>query len=288
MSNKDEKATEDVATIPASPSTALTVAEEMQQLFTENAGDGRDDFEGRDFAIPFLAPLQKLSPQVDSTDAKYVEGAEPGMIFNTVSGAFYPALTGIGVKKEGPGIRVVPAAYQKLFVEWVPRDSGGGFVGQHLPDSDVHKSAVADPEQPNKLRLPNGNLLVETAYYYVIVAREEGPEWAVIAMSSTALKVSRKWNNVIAEKTIIVNGQRVKVPNYGQVYTLQTGTEKNDRGSWFGFVVKFAGLVDSPELFSAAKGYRDAVRGGRVRATAAPPTDGPATGEGNQSKDVPF
>ena len=41
-----------------------------------------------DVALPFLKLLGQLSPEVNKRDGKYVEGAQPGMILNTVTQEF--------------------------------------------------------------------------------------------------------------------------------------------------------------------------------------------------------
>ena len=289
MSKKQDASddTKTVATLASSENKALALPEDMATRFADSAGAGREDFGAGDFAIPFIAALQTNSPQVDKTDAKYVDGAEPGMLFNTVTGAIYSAFS--GAKDETPGIRVVPAAYQKLFVEWVPRTEGGGFVAQHQPDSAAHKSATPDPEKPSKLKLPNGNDLVETAYYYVVIDGEAGPEWAVIAMTSTALKLSRKWNTLIAAKKIRIGGEDKSVPGFGQVYQVNTVKEKNDYGTWFGLTVKGQGVVTEASLFDEAKNYRDAVLSGKVKATAPAQPDSESSGaQSASSGKVPF
>ena len=55
-------------------------------MFEEDAGKGLGDIGQEDLALPFLKVLVQSSPQVNKRDGKYVEGAEPGMIFNSVTG----------------------------------------------------------------------------------------------------------------------------------------------------------------------------------------------------------
>ncbi len=250
--------------------TALALPEDMASRFADNAGAGLEDFNGGDFAIPFLIVLQKNSPQVDEASGKYIEGAKAGTVYNTVTNKLYDVAE-LPNKGATGVLGLVVAAYQKMMVEWVPRDNGGGFVGQHLPDSPTHRSAKPDKDKPNKLVLPNGNNLVETCYYYVVVDDEDGPQWAVIAMSSTQLKQSRILNTLIAAQKIKnAEGVSVACPMFGQLYAANTKPESNDYGTWMGWKIASAGLVQEAALFDAARTYREAVRGGRVRATAPP------------------
>lgn len=53
--------------------------------FEEFAGAGLGGLGKDDLAIPFLTILQSNSPQVKRSDGEYVEGAQEGMLFNTVT-----------------------------------------------------------------------------------------------------------------------------------------------------------------------------------------------------------
>ena len=86
-------------------------------IFEEDAAKGLGAIGQEDLALPFLKILGQLSPEVNKRDGKYVEGAEPGMIFNSVSGELYD-----GVK----GIDVIPAFYKLEYIEWKDRGEGPG------------------------------------------------------------------------------------------------------------------------------------------------------------------
>ena len=55
-------------------------------LFGDDAAKGFDNMTQDDLALPFVRILGQLSPQVTDGDAKYIDGAKPGMIYNTVTG----------------------------------------------------------------------------------------------------------------------------------------------------------------------------------------------------------
>jgi hypothetical protein len=54
-------------------------------LFEADAHAGTQNMSREDLALPFLKVLGQLSPEVNKRDGKYVEGASPGMILNTVT-----------------------------------------------------------------------------------------------------------------------------------------------------------------------------------------------------------
>jgi len=127
-------------------------------LFGDDVSKGFENMTQEDMALPFVRILGQLSPQVTDGDAKYIEGAKPGMIYNTVTSELYDG------KK---GIKIIPCYYKKDYPEWSDRGDGPGApVAVHLPNSPVIATGKRDG---SKIRLPNGNYLEETASYYVMI-----------------------------------------------------------------------------------------------------------------------
>ena len=62
-----------------------------------DANMGMGNITQEDLALPFLKILGQLSPEVNKRDGKYVEGATPGMIYNTVTGDLFDGEKGIQV-----------------------------------------------------------------------------------------------------------------------------------------------------------------------------------------------
>ena len=58
-------------------------------LFEADANQGAQNISQEDLALPFLKILGQLSPEVNKRDGKYVEGAEPGKIINTVTNELF-------------------------------------------------------------------------------------------------------------------------------------------------------------------------------------------------------
>src|SRR5437899_832431 len=76
------------AVVAATPANAI-VPSELEQLFQAEAGAGLEDMTQQDRVTPFIALIQALSPQVDKNKPQYIEEAEQGDIFNTVTGEVY-------------------------------------------------------------------------------------------------------------------------------------------------------------------------------------------------------
>jgi len=230
-------------------------------LFGNDTAKGFENMTQEDMALPFVRILGQLSPQVTEGDAKHIDGAKPGMIYNTVTSDCFDGKV---------GIKVIPCYYKKDFPEWSDRGDGPGApVAVHLPNSPVIQTGKRDG---SKIRLPNGNYLEETASYYVLIQNKAGGmSPALITMKSTQLNVSKKWNSMM--KTIQIadgKGGFAIPPMHGVVYNLASVLQKNDKGSWYGWSVtqdRIMGQEDKT-LYLTAKDFNSSVAKGNVQTKA--------------------
>ena len=224
-------------------------------MFEDDAAKGLGAIGQEYLALPFLKILGQLSPEVNKRDGKYVEGAEPGMIFNSVSGELYD-----GVK----GIDVIPCFYKLEYIEWKDRGEGlGAPVAIYDSSSDIMSKTT--PDANYKDRLPNGNYIEKTASHFVIVSGDS-PSTALISMKSTQLKISRKWNSMMSGiKMKGANGMFTPA-SFSHIYKLKTTQMSNDKGTWFGWEVSKVGPVTEKGLYDQAKGFSDSISKGSVKA----------------------
>lgn len=256
---------------PVTGCSALTVQQEMFAEMQQFAGAGLAH-DASDFAIPFLQILQNLSPQVKQGHAKQIKGVTAGMIFNTVNSEAFD-----GQK----GIVVVPCFFETVFTEWKSRDSGGGLVAIHDRKTGERLEAQSQRDEKNKNVLPSGNEISRTAQFYVLLVSEGGKASpAIISMSSTQLKVARKWNTAIADAAIVQNGREFAAPSFAKKYRLSTWLETKGKDDWFSWKVEDLGFLDSCEihLFKKAKDFYLSVSSGKVKAAepVAHEDEGPA------------
>jgi len=224
-------------------------------MFEDDAAKGLGAIGQEDLALPFLKILGQLSPEVNKRDGKYVEGAEPGMIFNSVSGELYD-----GVK----GIDVIPCFYKLEYIEWKDRGEGlGAPVAIYDSSSDI--MSKTKPDANYKDRLPNGNYIEKTASHFVIVTGDS-PSTALISMKSTQLKISRKWNSMMSGiKMKGANGMFTPA-SFSHIYKLKTTQMSNDKGTWFGWEVSKVGPVTDKGLYDQAKSFSENISKGAVKA----------------------
>ena len=221
-------------------------------IFEADADKGAQNISQEDLALPFLKVLGQLSPEVNKRDGKYVEGAEPGKIINTVTNELYDS------------INVMPVFYKRQYVEWQDRGtSTGAPVAIHEADSDIVSTTTRD--KSFKDRLPNGNYLENTANHFVILLGSS-PTTALLSMKATQLKVSRKWNSMMMGIKMQGKNGLFTPPTYSHIYNLSTVQMSNDKGTWFGWDVSKVGAVKDRNMYDMAKSFAESVGKGEIEA----------------------
>lgn len=233
---------------------------EMEDILRDS-GAGVDTMGMDDVAVPYLYVLQTNSPQVNPDHDAYVEGARAGMFYNNVSGEVYDG-------REN-GIVVIPCAYERKYVEWVPRDSGGGYVADH----DI-ESGILSETTPNEKGIPtlkSGNLIIETAYHYVYMKNPENGVWEeiIIPMKSTMLKKSRRWNKTLM--ATLIPGTSNRAPRWLYPYNLKTVKESKNDNTWSNFDITRLPEMVTAEQYRAAKSFAELFSTGMI--TRAKETD---------------
>ena len=221
-------------------------------IFEADANKGSQNISQEDLALPFLKVLGQLSPEVNERDGKYVEGAKPGRIINTVTNELYDQ------------INVLPVFYKRQYIEWQDRGaSTGAPVAIHEADSDILSQTTRGKDY--KDRLPNGNYLENTANHFVILMGSS-PTTALISMKATQLKVSRKWNSMMMGIKLQGKNGLFTPPTYSHIYSLKTVQMSNDKGTWFGWDVSKVGPVEDRATYDIAKNFAETVGKGEVQA----------------------
>jgi hypothetical protein len=244
--------------------TTGTTGNAISTILTEDfeafAGMGMDQVRTEDMSIPFLRILAQLSPQVNKRDGAYVQGAEAGMIYDTVANEAFNG---------EDGILVVPCYYSRRYVEWKPREKGGGYVNSYDADASIVNTTYRD-DRGNDV-LPNGNLLTNTAQFFVLRMDASGiPQRCLLTMTSTQLKKARKWLTQMQSRTAMGKNGMFTLPMMSQVYRLRTVEERNDKGSWFGWEIAHErslnlSLANDKPIFEMAMEFSKSVKAGEVK-----------------------
>jgi len=249
QSNTNNEPKTNTAVVEKTAAGALAV-----NIFEADANQGVGNLTQEDLALPFLKILGQLSPEVNKRDGKYVQGAEPGMIYNSVTGELFD-----GVE----GVEVIPCHYKLEYIEWQDRGEGSGApVAIHSSSSDIMSKTTRDASY--KDRLSNGNYIEKTASHFVIV-NSKSPSTALIAMKSTQLKISRKWNSMMASIKMKGKSGMFTPASFSHTYKLKTTQMSNDKGTWFGWEVSKIGPVQDAGLYQQAKSFSENISKGDVQ-----------------------
>jgi hypothetical protein len=239
-------------------------------MFEADAGRGLENMNQEDLALPFLKVLSGNDPILDEN-----ESARKGDIYNTVTGAIY---------KGKDGVNVIPCAYQRRFIQWAPRGSGSGApTAIYEAKDNLPRTERSKDDNTDYLLDGSGEYIEETHQHFVLVLNEDGSvETALIAMKSTQLKKSRKWNSMMASRTMTGKNGAFTPPRFSHVYHLKTVMEENSKGSWHGWEMSVDDAVKDLDLYNRAKAFADSISAGDVVVKHAE-DDNSAT-----SDDVPF
>lgn len=248
-------------------------------------GTGFENQTRDDMSTPFMSLLQTNSPQCGEVDDGGIEGAKPGMFLNSATEEIYDG--------REDGVVIVPATTEHLFVEYKPRDEGGGFVGIHEVGSDVVRKARANAEAFNKLK-HEGNDLVEAFYVYGVIVEDGEPLGGiVIPFTSTKIKAYKKWNTRIG--TLLVptsDGRRQRPPMFAHQVRIKSLKQENQHGKFFVYelspakgTLKESLLEPDDPCFIAAQDLMKSVASGEAKAAQPESNNGEG---GGGSHNVPF
>jgi hypothetical protein len=236
-------------------------------------------FAADDLLIPRLQLAQKMSPELDENDAKYIDGIKAGNFFNSVSREIYTEFD------------VIPCHSRTSYTEWVPRDQGGGLVAEHEADSRDVKGAETHVSDDGKRKdlMQSGNELVIADEFYAFIVKEDGDyEPVLISMKSSQRKVAKRWRTLISMNKARnpKTNQLQSVAIYSTLWKLTSVTEANkNNDKYSNFAVQKIGPItaDKQDLYHAAKQFRESIIAGEVKAVQEEDVSSSKTTDENQS-----
>ena len=220
-------------------------------MMESDAHSGLENIQQDDLATPRLKILMQLSPELEE-----MENAKAGMIYNTVTNELYDG---------SKGIRVLPCAYQRQYVEWADRGQGSGApINVYDASSDILTKTTRD--DANKDRLSNGNYVETCGNHYVLLITDNGDATpALITMKATQLKKSRKWNSMLLNLKLKGKNGLFTPPSYSHYYRLKTVKEGNDKGNWYGWEISRESQLEDTNYYTMAKTFAESVSKGEVK-----------------------
>ena len=212
--------------------------DKMPSYITAGSNRGNENVTQEDLQLPRLDVLQALSPQINKKKDEYIEGAEVGCIFNTLTGELYP-----------DGVKITPVSFVKRYLVWVDRkkDSEGGLRSIH-ETSEEAEAWIEEQDDEDKLES------VATAEHLVLL--DNGTE-VIMSMAKSKMKVSRKFNSLIR----LNGGDR-----FSRSYLVTAVDDKSAQGEFQNFGIKNDGFP-SEDCYSKAVALYEAIEAGAKQAS---------------------
>lgn len=251
------------------------------EAYADDAGEGMDDVGMNEMIIPFIRILQSNSPQCKPPEEGGIEGAVQGRLINTATNEVYDGKA---------GLTQIPVLREHKYIEYIPREKGGGFVALYDPPAPaltkggaVIKPAVNDWIQKlidkqgkfGKLTMENGNELIETFSFYSLFRVNEDADWrrAVFAYASTQIK---KYQMVMSTLNDIKLNHptrgMVPYPIYAHAWNAATVGEKNKHGAFYGWRYTMIGgkaatarLTPDSQEYQMARDFHKLIKEGAVK-----------------------
>jgi len=268
MAKPNVKAAEELPQVPATVTHIGGPPAELADRIKRDKGKGVSSDQS-DNLVPLIYVLQPLSPQVNRRNAGYVEGAEPGAFW--LRNALNPIVPG------EQGLVVQSCYFNKDWVEWRPRDSGGGFVARHTGGKDevcpVRDAVLQETQRGMQYVRPNGNEVILTRNHVLRVFTPDGALPYILPFTSTGHATSRAWMQLMNS----VGGQI----SWLGVYRLVTRERTNPKGTWFGVEAKFERWATTEE-YDAGLALHEAFASGAKQAEA------PTSSSGGTDDEIPF
>jgi len=207
-----------------SNSKGVAALDNFDKQMYQDAGLGVS-LRANDNITPSISVLQPLSPQVLERD----HDASPGDFW--MSGANPPVIPG------SEGIWFQPAAMTEAWFEFIPRDSGGGFVARYDVEYDnmgrimPPEGAEQSEDNPNSYSFTeSGNNCIHYRHIAGIVWQDGVGLEYVLPFHGTGHTVARSWNTKWTRKRF---PDGTLMPAYSHLYNLTTDQRSNKKGTWY-------------------------------------------------------
>lgn len=217
---------------------AFEIVEDMPDYLQKGSQRGAENVTSEDVIIPRIELIQALSPARKKNDPGYIEGADEGMLFNNVTRELY-----------GAEVVVVPVYYTKQYLVWKDRKLGGGtngFRGAFNSKSEAEHAIAELGEE--------GLEISDTAQHFVLVHHNGKWSEAVLSMSKSKVKVSKRWNSLM---------RLTDTDSFSRAYKLSAVTETNARNEqYYNYSISAMGFVPKDVFERGEKLYSVISKGG--------------------------
>lgn len=209
----------------------MTFDETRPDYVIEEGVRGQENVDSSDLIIPRLGQVQSISPQRKKNDPAYIEGAEDGMFFNTVTNELY-----------GLEVYFIPVYFMKEWLIWKQQAAGGGFqgsfeselaAGQEYADQGYDKETFT----VKGVELPAYEIVDTMNHFGLIFNKMDHVSEISCSMSKSKAKISRQLNTLVR----MHGGDR-----FSRVYKIVAIEDQNKEGQPF-YNMKIVSLGYAPK-----------------------------------------
>jgi hypothetical protein len=214
------------------PTNALMVD---RPAFLPQSHEGTEHIGKDDIKLPSLRIAQGLSKQVQRNDPRFIQGLSVGQLFNDLTNEIYPDALEFHIVRADP----------PRFIEFHPREEGGGVKDMNVPAGDPRTKWGVD-EHGNSVKP------VATMFYDYVICLWPTKELIVLSLKSSGIKVAKSLNGLIKLRN---------APLWAGRYIVRTADEPSPNGPFPNYVIKNAGWVRTEEDAAFLKHMFDSLQG---------------------------
>lgn len=186
--------------------------------------EGTEHITREDVKFPRLAIAQGLSDQLKKSHPKYIPGLSVGQLFNDLTGQIYG---------EGPLEFYIVRADPPRWVQFKPREEGGGMVDPDVPAGDPRTLWTTDPTNGGRVKP------IATMFYDYVLCLWPSRELIVLSLKSSGIKHAMSLNGLIKLRN---------APLWGGKYSVKVMDEPGPQGPFPNFSIKSAGWVADEQV----------------------------------------
>lgn len=235
----------DMVLAPGSMDVIPADSKNMPDYIRKDDRRGTENLGIQDLVIPRLEIVQGLSPAMKRGDPGYINGAQQGMLNNSVTRELY-----------GDVVQLIPVHFAVQYLVWRDRKlaeakklpTDGGFFGAYPSLEEAKERAETEGGEDAAI------VVIDTpTHLCLLLNRKEGRiDEIMMSMPRTKAKISRQWNTMVK----LAGG-----PRFSRAYEVKTVLQKNPKGDFYNFSITPLGFPPKP-LFDKASALYDSINKG--------------------------
>lgn len=243
--------------MPAVDSNMMPVAStdgfnDLLDEIKDDVGSGSEEVDESSITYPYIILLQATSPVVVNAVDNNRPDIKAGLFYNTLSQEVYKSLV------------FLPCHFQRRFMRY-DGDGRGNYVCSY-PAAQVATGRIPGVIRNNlDYQIKDGlglGTLVDTRIHYVLYLNPntQNFEPAILSLTRTQIKASKKLSSLIKLSELTINGRVVtNPPAWCFAYRADVDIARKDNNSWYAWSFSRLG-PNYPELYHRAKALYESVK----------------------------